>query len=212
VVGFVISLATGSHVHLDFIGTGAFAVAAWPGIFSTVPHFQWSSFAVVIWATKLSSFLFYRATLVGHDMRLEEVLNSFSGVFGFWFVTFMWNVCCSCAYLLGRSSTKSNPVFVKVGGLIYLAGLCIETLADAQKWFFKQANPGQFCNVGLWSISQHPKAPFGPKYGAIDACYWLSFHPFSCGGYSTDKRKEPSPIACSWQLPNMETIQNTKNT
>jgi steroid 5-alpha reductase family enzyme len=157
VIGFVISLATGSHVHLDLIGTGAFALAAWPGISSTVPHIQWSSYAVVIWSTKLASFLFYRATLVGDDMRLEEMLKSFSGIFGFWFLTLMWNVCCSFPYLLGLSSTRSgSPVFAKVGGLIYLAGLCIETLADAQKWFFKQANPGQFCNVGLWSISQHP--------------------------------------------------------
>jgi steroid 5-alpha reductase family enzyme len=34
--------------------------------------------------------------------------------------------------------------------------LMIETLADAQNWFFKQSNPDQFCIVGLWSISQHP--------------------------------------------------------
>jgi steroid 5-alpha reductase family enzyme len=35
-------------------------------------------------------------------------------------------------------------------------GLVMETLADAQKYMFKQSNPGQFCNAGLWSISQHP--------------------------------------------------------
>ncbi len=29
-------------------------------------------------------------------------------------------------------------------------------MADFQKWNFKSSNPGQFCNVGLWSISQHP--------------------------------------------------------
>jgi len=44
------------------------------------------------------------------------------------------------------------------GGAIYLAGLTIETVADAQKWFFKQdsSKVGQFCNIGLWCYSQHP--------------------------------------------------------
>ncbi len=37
-----------------------------------------------------------------------------------------------------------------------MLGLAIETLADAQKFGFKNSHPGQFCNVGLWSISQHP--------------------------------------------------------
>jgi hypothetical protein len=44
-VGFLISLTTGSHVHLDLIGTGAFALAALPNIASTIPHIQISSWA-----------------------------------------------------------------------------------------------------------------------------------------------------------------------
>eukprot|EP00541_Cyclophora_tenuis_P019619 CAMPEP_0116545932 /NCGR_PEP_ID=MMETSP0397-20121206/2950_1 /TAXON_ID=216820 /ORGANISM="Cyclophora tenuis, Strain ECT3854" /LENGTH=160 /DNA_ID=CAMNT_0004070315 /DNA_START=25 /DNA_END=507 /DNA_ORIENTATION=+ len=35
-------------------------------------------------------------------------------------------------------------------------GLLTETLADYQKWNFKKHNRNQFCNVGLWGISQHP--------------------------------------------------------
>merc|ERR1712032_1470619 len=46
-----------------------------------------------------------------------------------------------------------------MGGLGLAAlGIAIETLADVQKWSFKQAteNAGKFCYVGLWQISQHP--------------------------------------------------------
>jgi steroid 5-alpha reductase family enzyme len=40
--------------------------------------------------------------------------------------------------------------------MIYTVGFLMETVADYQKWMYKQQNPGQFCNVGLWSVSQHP--------------------------------------------------------
>jgi steroid 5-alpha reductase family enzyme len=164
-VGFVISLATGSHVHLDLIGTGAFALVSLRNIFSATATVSQkvSSIAVSLWSIKLASFLFYRATRVGHDLRLEDTLSTIPGMFGFWVITFLWNACCSLPYLLGLLSTKSSasasdPVFLTVGSLVFIIGLLIETTADAQKWVFKQ-NPdtrGQFCNVGLWSISQHP--------------------------------------------------------
>mmetsp|Transcript_25535 Transcript_25535/g.59315 ORF Transcript_25535/g.59315 Transcript_25535/m.59315 type:complete len:143 (+) Transcript_25535:315-743(+) len=39
---------------------------------------------------------------------------------------------------------------------MYAVGILTETTADLQKYAFKASHPGQFCNVGLWSISQHP--------------------------------------------------------
>ena len=78
--GFVISMLTGSHVHLDLIGTGAFALAAIPPLVSSsVPRVQYSSGAMALWGTKLASFLFYRALQTGHDMRLEDTLSTTSG-------------------------------------------------------------------------------------------------------------------------------------
>jgi steroid 5-alpha reductase family enzyme len=32
----------------------------------------------------------------------------------------------------------------------------MESIADYQKWTWKQSNPSEFCRTGLWSISQHP--------------------------------------------------------
>lgn len=54
------------------------------------------------------------------------------------------------------SSNPGSPIALTVGGVIYVLGLVTESLADYQKWQFKNANPGQFCNAGLWSVTQHP--------------------------------------------------------
>jgi steroid 5-alpha reductase family enzyme len=39
-----------------------------------------------------------------------------------------------------------------------MLGFSIETMSDWQKWNFKlqPENHGKFCDVGLWSTSQHP--------------------------------------------------------
>lgn len=161
VIGFIVSIFTGSHLHLDLVGTGAFAIAALVNIWSSVPHIRWSSIAVCLWGTKLALFLFYRALQINTDNRLTDLLNSTQGSFQFWFITLVWNVLASLPYLLGLLNTSSgsdNKFTLIIGGAIYIAGITIETLADAQKWFFKQdpSKVGQFCNIGLWQHSQHP--------------------------------------------------------
>ena len=83
-----ISLAKDTHTHLDLIGTGAFAVAAYATKGPTASS-RTSALMVGAWATRLASFLFYRA--LGHrDGRLEGTTKTLSGCVGFWFVSFVW--------------------------------------------------------------------------------------------------------------------------
>lgn len=165
VIGFLISAATGSHLHLDLIGTGAFALATIPTLLQeNVPlHAQWSSWAVAVWGAKLAGFLFFRATQTGHDKRLEGQLSTAFGAFQFWLVTFVWNVFCSMPYLLGLCNRGTSGIgggadamVLTAGGALFALGLGIESIADLQKYLFKRVNPGKFCNAGLWGISQHP--------------------------------------------------------
>jgi steroid 5-alpha reductase family enzyme len=83
-LGWIISLATGSHVHLDLLGTGAFAVAGLSSILGdtggVLNSVQLSGGMMTLWGAKLAGFLFFRALQVGHDKRLEETLSSFSGI------------------------------------------------------------------------------------------------------------------------------------
>lgn len=162
-IGTLISMVTGSHVHLDLLGTGAFAVAAIASISKStstqlLPRHQVSTAAVSIWSVKLASFLFYRALQVHHDARLTDTLGTAGGTLMFWFISFLWGVLCSLPHTLGVTSSLAgkNKISLGIGSIVYISGLIVETLADYQKWQFKKLHPGKFCNVGLWSVSQHP--------------------------------------------------------
>ena len=162
-VGFGISAATGSHLHLDLIGTGVFVVAA--GVIGGRGDLRQSlsGLGVAVWATKLASFLFYRALQTKHDARLTDILSTNTGAFGFWFISFMWGFIVSLPHIIAAGvPLAGRPAFgglATYGGmLMYAIGLALETAADGQKWMFKQnaANAGKFCDVGVWQISQHP--------------------------------------------------------
>eukprot|EP00546_Thalassionema_frauenfeldii_P021187 CAMPEP_0178898406 /NCGR_PEP_ID=MMETSP0786-20121207/2313_1 /TAXON_ID=186022 /ORGANISM="Thalassionema frauenfeldii, Strain CCMP 1798" /LENGTH=177 /DNA_ID=CAMNT_0020569121 /DNA_START=516 /DNA_END=1045 /DNA_ORIENTATION=- len=64
---------------------------------------------------------------------------------------------CSLPHTLGTtSSAPGTPLTTQLGMALYAIGMTFETLADVQKYAFKQTNPKQFCNVGVWALSQHP--------------------------------------------------------
>lgn len=158
-LGYVISLTTSIHYHVDFLGTGAFAAAALPDLLrrSTVQRVQWSSAAVVAFGVKLGGFLFYRVLQTGHDARLDDILASPVSAGGFWLYSALWGIFCMLPHSLGTTSSAiGNPLALKLGMGMFGAGFVIESLADFQKWTFKQSHPGQFCDVGVWSITQHP--------------------------------------------------------
>ena len=153
-LGLGISLAKDTHTHLDLIGTGAFAVAAYATRGATAAS-RTSSLMVGAWATRLASFLFYRA--LGHrDGRLEGTTKTLQGCVGFWFVSFVWGWLTLLPHALGASAPKvENKVLRRSGMALFALGLATEVMADFQKFFFKKNHKG-FCDVGLWSVSQHP--------------------------------------------------------
>ncbi|CAJ1384177.1 unnamed protein product [Effrenium voratum] len=160
-IGFVVSLATGWHYHLDLLGTGAFSAFAF-ALRGTHWRQQVSAACIGIWGAKLAAFLFYRALQTHHDARLEEVLAGLSGTFGFWFISFLWGWVVSLPHALAAGvPLGARPAFswLDVVGLgIFALGLMLETLADWQKWRFKQDpdSRGKFCDVGVWQLSRRP--------------------------------------------------------
>lgn len=81
-LGWLISLDTHSQLHIDLLGTGAFAAAALPTLFGRGEkglRVRVSSAAVVIWGIKLAYFLFLRLILQGYDLRLADMMSTMDG-------------------------------------------------------------------------------------------------------------------------------------
>jgi steroid 5-alpha reductase family enzyme len=159
VLGLLMSLTTNSHLHVDLLGTGAFAVSALPTLLnkSLPDRVRLSSAAVFTWSSKLAAFLFYRILQTGHDGRLDDILAHPLYATGFWTFSMAWGILCTLPHSLGTtSSMPGSPIALRLGCALFGLGLLTETTADYQKTVFKLAHPGQFCDTGLWSLSQHP--------------------------------------------------------
>ena len=106
-----------------------------------IPHYM-----VRYWAYWMFSFIFF-----------FFVWKRYYYLAIFWGFSLAWGILCSLPHTLGMtSSSPGNNVALSIGTILYTLGFVTESLADYQKWQFKKHNPGKFCNVGLWSVSQHP--------------------------------------------------------
>ena len=74
--------------------------------------------------------------------------------------TGIWVYFCTFPVLILNTITPppNLDLLSLLGGVIWLTGLTIETVADEQKRVFRstKANHGRFIDTGLWAISRHP--------------------------------------------------------
>ena len=116
--------------------------------------------AIIIWAVRLGSFLFFRIKKAGEDKRFKEIKQSPTRFFLAWSLQGMWvSVCSLCA--LTALSTENGVVlngYLYLGFGLFLTGFLIEIIADKQKSKFRSNldNKDKFINTGLWSKSRHP--------------------------------------------------------
>ncbi|CAN0194124.1 unnamed protein product, partial [Discosporangium mesarthrocarpum] len=145
----------------DFAGGTNFVVLA---ILTLIlgGYYHWrqvvATIAVVLWGARLSGYLLYRIIKIGKDDRFDETRDNFLKFLGFWIfqMLWVWTVSLPVTFL---NSTEVDPGLsaADVAGLVmFVVGLVCETVADQQKFAFKNANRNAFCDVGLWQVSRHP--------------------------------------------------------
>ena len=112
---------------------------------------------VIIWATRLSSFLFLRVKKSGEDVRFKKIKHSFSWFLMTFMLQGMWVFMCIFPALIVISSINSEiNNYAIVGSIVWLFGFLFEIIADNQKSNFNKFNKGEFISNGLWSITRHP--------------------------------------------------------
>ena len=115
---------------------------------------------VVIWATRLGSFLFLRVRKDGGDGRFTIMKTKFWWFLMTWNIQGMWVFLSLAAGLAAMTSAEKveADIFLIVGLIVWVLGFSIEVISDGQKSKFrsKTENKDKFITSGIWSWSRHP--------------------------------------------------------
>lgn len=179
---------TGGLTYLAVVG-----FSLWAGTNSEPPsHREWLiSLLVVIWAFRLSSFLFLRIHRTGKDGRFDDLKTSPVRFLVPWTLQGLWVFLTMNVVIVINSQASPAPslgIWDGIGLALWLLGFGIEAIADYQKTAFNAApeNSGRWIEGGLWSLSRHPNylgeillwtgiACFGiPCFTGLEMLAWIS--------------------------------------
>jgi steroid 5-alpha reductase family enzyme len=109
---------------------------------------------VAIWAFRLGAYLFYRINKMKKDRRFDRFRGDWMGFLKFWVLQSIsiWVIALPAIVFM----LTDNPSYWMPGMIVWAIGFILETIADAQKFSFKQQHPDQFMDKGLFSIVQFP--------------------------------------------------------
>jgi steroid 5-alpha reductase family enzyme len=113
---------------------------------------------VIVWASRLGSFLLRRIHREGKDARFDGIKPSASRFFTAWTLQGLWVFLTLCAALAAITTREPAALGLRdaVGLLIWATGFGVEVISDRQKSAHREAHPGQFIDSGLWAWSRHP--------------------------------------------------------
>jgi len=116
---------------------------------------------ILLWAFRLGGYLFTRIGRIGVDHRFDEMRPVWQRYIKFWILQGLsvWLVALPYVIALNSESAGAELLPVHLMGLaIWLIGLLLESIADAQKSRFRNnpKNEGKFMQSGLFSVLQYP--------------------------------------------------------
>jgi steroid 5-alpha reductase family enzyme len=119
-----------------------------------------ASLLVLLWAVRLGAYLFRRILRTKVDHRFDEMRDEPLRFARFWLLqaVAVAVIMLPVSYLLDQSDPPGLGAWAIAGAIVWLAGLLIEAVADAQKSAFRgrDENRGRFIESGLWRYSRHP--------------------------------------------------------
>ncbi|KAK3938632.1 hypothetical protein QBC46DRAFT_389715 [Diplogelasinospora grovesii] len=169
----------------------------------SLADFSWRQLAmtggVLVYAVRLSSFLFMRILKKGHDSRFDETKHKPSRFFIFWIAQAVWVIMCCMPIIainaVPQAALKAIPSVLPTDVLglgLFLAGFAVEIVADSQKskWYdekIKKIHDEQFITRGIWSKSRYPNY-FG------DITLWIGMATAAAGVLTSG----PVQVALGW--------------
>lgn len=112
---------------------------------------------VVVWATRLGSFLFARVHAMGSDSRFDDMKHRFAWFLMTWTLQGLWVILTAAAALAAITAVDQPNLgpLDAVGLLVWASGLVFEVVADQQKRRFRSAaqNQGRFIYRPLGEIA-----------------------------------------------------------
>ncbi len=159
---FVIAAIRKTDVVTDLSYSLSFAVLAivLPLSGASEPVQLIASLLVLIWAARLGVYLFRRILRIKVDHRFDQMRDKPLRFARFWFLQAITVavVMLPVSYLLGEDDPPGSGPWMIAGAAIWLIGLVIEAVSDAQKSAFKgkKTEGERFITSGLWKYSRHP--------------------------------------------------------
>jgi len=117
---------------------------------------------VLVWCTRLGSFLFQRIRRDNKDARFDSLKPYFVAFFGTWNIQGAWCFLTGLAvWAANARDPAEQPAFGWLDGIgvcVWCVGFGIEVVADRQKatWRALPSSKGRYIDVGLWRYSRHP--------------------------------------------------------
>src|SRR3954451_37751 len=119
-----------------------------------------ASLLVLVWAVRLGGYLLRRILRMKVDHRFDEMRDNPLRFARFWLLQAISVavIMLPVSYLVGQDAAPGFGGWAVAGTVVWVAGLLVEAVADAQKSAFKgeDANRGRFITSGLWRYSRHP--------------------------------------------------------
>ncbi len=162
IAGFLYAFLRQSDQFTDVIYALSFALIAGYGLAmtGTPDAFHWILASMVfLWAVRLGIYLGIRIHRWGKDRRFDRWRKDWLRLARFWVLQFISIIVIGLPVIFGMQDPDPALGFWQgFGMVVFLVGLLVETIADYQKFTFKQQdkNKGDFIHSGLWKYSRHP--------------------------------------------------------